>query len=195
MQERSFRQCAASWADAGFARAAGRSGSGSSCALRSSARSPSLGQHSVAGPCCRTQCHINSCTARLRAEQAARASAARGAAADAALPPGPPSDAGPCCRNRRGCFAAMRFCSAYGGSSGQAAAALQQTSSPRFSNKQAALRGLERPPEKAERAPTKRVPITEEKMNPGRCRAGKGIQEFRKCLKVVAVNLRSTMYP
>jgi len=50
LQERSFQLRATSWADTGITRAAGRSGSGSfSCALRSSARSPSHGQHSVAG--------------------------------------------------------------------------------------------------------------------------------------------------
>jgi hypothetical protein len=125
-QERSFQLCATSWADAGFARAAGRSGSGRfSCALRSSARSPSFGQHLVAGSCYRTRCHIKSCTTpALRAELAARALAARGAAADAALPPGPPVRFWHVLSHALQLLHRHQVCSACGVSSSRAAAAL-----------------------------------------------------------------------
>ena len=129
LQERSFQRCVTSWADAGFARAAGRSGSGSSCALRSSARSPSLGQHSVANPCCRTRCHIIiAAPPALRAELAAVAPAARGCRCSPSSGPTRRLLA-PCCRTCRGCFTGIVFCSACGRSSGLAAAALQCTSS------------------------------------------------------------------
>ena len=65
----------------------------------------------------------------LRAELAAGASAARAAAADAALPPGPPVSCWPVLSHAPRLIAAIMLCSACGGSSGQAVAALQQTRS------------------------------------------------------------------
>ena len=87
-----------------------------------------------------------------------------------------PSAAGPCCRTRRGSFAAIMFCSACGGSFGQAAAALQQTRS-------AVCKGASRPaaagarPAKGRASTHKRVPITEEKNEARSLPGGAGIQE------------------